>query len=72
MKSYIVSVFVAVRGIAKKHKDQNALINGGLEVEDAGVTQRESGMGGTMCRPELHNQGMANWTTRSSLASTLI
>lgn len=41
VKPCIVSVFVAVRGIAKKHKDQNALINGGLEVEDAGVTQRE-------------------------------
>lgn len=40
-KPCIVSVFVADRGIAKKHKDQNALINGGLEVEDAGVTQRE-------------------------------
>lgn len=41
MKSYIVSVFVAVRGIAKKHKDQKVLIKGGLEVEDAGVTHRE-------------------------------
>lgn len=41
MQSYIVSVFVAVRGIAKKHKDQDALIKGGLEGEDAEVTQRE-------------------------------
>lgn len=52
VQSYIVSVFVAVRGIAKKHKGQDALIEGGLEGEDAGVTQRESGMGGTICRPE--------------------
>lgn len=41
MQSYIISVFVAVRGIAKKHKDQDALIKGGLEGEDAEVTQRE-------------------------------
>ena len=41
VQSYIVSVFVAIRGIAKKHKDQDALIKGGLEGEDAGVTQRE-------------------------------
>lgn len=39
MQTYIVSVFVAVGGIAKKHKDQDALIKGGLEGEDAGVTQ---------------------------------
>lgn len=37
----MVCVLVAVRGIAKKHTDQNALIKGGLEDEDAGVTQRE-------------------------------
>lgn len=41
MQSYTVSVFIAVRGIAKKHKDQDALIEGGLEGEDAEVTQRE-------------------------------
>lgn len=40
MQSYIVSVFVAVRGIAKKHKNQDDLIKGGLEGEDAEVTQR--------------------------------
>lgn len=74
MQSYIISVFVAVRGIAKKHKDQDALIKGGLEGEDAEVTQREQdgGAGGTIYRPEKQNQGMANWTTSSSLASTLI
>lgn len=43
MQSYIISVFVAVRGIAKKHKDQDALIKAGLEGEDAEVTQRERG-----------------------------
>lgn len=41
MQSYTVSVFIAVRGIAKKHKDQDALIKGGLEGVDAVVTQRE-------------------------------
>lgn len=41
MQSFIVSVFIAVRGIAKKHKDQDALIKGRLEGEDAEVTQRE-------------------------------
>jgi len=40
VKSFLFSQFVAVRGIAKKQKDQNALIRGGLEDEDAGMTQR--------------------------------
>lgn len=46
MQSYIISVFVAVRGIAKKHKDQDALIKGGLEGEDAEVTERAGWVGG--------------------------
>lgn len=32
MESYIISVFVAVRGIAEKHKDQDALISMGWRV----------------------------------------
>lgn len=41
MQSYIVSVFIAARGIAREHKNQDALIKDGLEGEDAEVTQRE-------------------------------
>jgi len=48
VQSYIVSVFIAVRGTAKEHKNQDALIMDGLEGEDAEVTQRESGIGGTV------------------------
>lgn len=71
MHSYIISLFVAVRGIAKKHKEQDVLIKGGLEGEDAEVTQREQD-GRNNMQPGSQNQGMANWTTSSSLASTLI
>lgn len=40
MQPYNVSALV-VRGVAKKHKDQQTLIMGGLAGEDAGVTQRQ-------------------------------
>lgn len=46
MQSYIISVFLAVRGIAKKHKNQDALINGGLEGEDVEVTHERAGWRG--------------------------
>lgn len=36
-----MSVFGAVRGVAKKHKDQDALTDGWLEGEDAELTQRK-------------------------------
>lgn len=37
----ILHLCLCSKGIAKKHKDQDSLINGGLEGADARVTQRE-------------------------------
>lgn len=42
-----MSVFGALRGVAKKHKDQDAFTDGWLEGEDAELTQRKQD-GGNM------------------------